>query len=215
MKKTILIVVLTLFSMVALAQGGEPESGQKQPKTPPSDVGNLDQFGFGPALFIVSYDDEVLKDSKDVRVRGDGSVSTSGSEYSTAIGLEVHYSWAFKYKCRVDGFVLEDKKKCKDYPKAISSGHTISPYLGLYDFDNGIDGIAAGVTYGYWRGNNLFNERTSLNIGLGWTVHKDQLVLADGVKEGQAVPTGLEAEDYTERKDVEGVVLMISASVGF
>jgi hypothetical protein len=43
----------------------------------------------------------------------------------------------------------------------------------------------------------------------------DQLVLAQGLKEGNTVPVGLAQEDYTERKDVDGIVLMISASVGF
>ncbi len=171
---------------------------------------NLDQFGFGPALFVIAYSEEVLMDSKDVRLRGDGSISSSGSSYSTALGFEVHYGFSFANKVKCRTYRCENTS---DYVE--SSGHTVSPFLGLYDVENGINGVVVGVVYGYWRGDGNYQNRTSLNVGVGYTVHKDRLVLGRGVKEGVAPPAGLVSEDYTERKDVDGITLMISASLGF
>ncbi len=221
MKNTITALFFLLLSISASAQETNKIQNFDQ-NINQNEIQNIDQFGFGPALFVIEYDDEVLQDSKDVKIRGDGTISSSGSDYSTAIGLEIHYSFAFLRKCRDKGLKIEKnctkKGKEKDdevVEGAITSGHSLSPFLGLYDFDNGINGIAAGLVYGYWHGDNKYQDRTSLNVGIGWTVHKDRLVLANGVNEGNSPPAGLNAEDYTKRKDVTGITLMISASIGF
>lgn len=200
-KKSLSIFCFMLLSTTVFSEPTDLTEGESE---------SLNQFGFGPAFFVIAYDKEVLMDSKDVRVRGDNSISTSGSKYSTAVGLEVHYDFTLaSYRCclKADGTEPSQWKS--------TSGHTLSPFLGLYDIENGINGIAAGVLYGYWRGDGDNENRKSLNIGLGVTIHKDQLVLANGIIEGQNPPIGLNLEDYTEREDVRGVVLMISASLGF
>jgi len=209
MKKIIVLISLLLTANPVFSgedKSTDPTESNETPNT-------LGQFGFGPAFFVISYDDEVLKDSKDVRLRGDGSINASGSKYSTAIGLEIHYSVVIGEKCRYYG--NKQNTPCKDIDKATTSGHSVSPFLGLYDLDNGINGIVAGIVYGYWKGDNKYSNRKSLNVALGKTIHKDQLVLAEGIKEGIAPDANLKPEDYTERKDVKGVVLMISASIGF
>jgi len=162
---------------------------------------DLAQFGFGPAFYLLQYDKEVLKDTKDVRVRGDGTIDTSGTDYATAIGLEVHYDFSM---------AVFKNKFTQNY-----SGHKISPFLGLFDLDNGINGMVVGVLYGYWHTDKDNKNKTSLNVGLGKFIHKDQLVLSSGVNEGFAPAALLEPVDYTSREDVEGATLMISASVGF
>lgn len=167
--------------------------------------GDLDQFGFAPAFFYIAYDKEVLSDSKDVRVRGDGSISAEGTRHATGVGLEVHYSFSFW-----------GRKCCKANEKTNgTSAHSISPFLGLYDLDDGINGIAIGAVYGYLRGDENYQNKTALNVGVGWTVHKNRLTLARGVDEGRVPESTLTVEDYTEKKDVEGITLMISASIGF
>jgi len=172
----------------------------------------LDQFGFGPALYIIKYDDEVLADSKDVSVRGDGTVSTKGTEYSTSLGLELHYDFSFGRTITCFG----SDEKCRDVANyELTTAHRLSPFLGLYDVDNGINGIAAGVVYGYIKQHKNDKTPVTLNAGLGWTVHKNRLVLGSGLSKGSAPPSDLKVEDYAERKDVTGTVLMISVNMGF
>lgn len=208
MKQISLITLLLILSTQTYGQGdseGEPA--------------NLDQFGFGPALFVIEYDRNVIRDSKDVRLRGDGTLSVNDSGYITALGVEVHYGITLGgetlgAKCRINKMKI--LLEICDLSKAdYTTGHIISPYLGLYDLENGFGGITYGIVYGYWKADKDLKNQTALNIGLGWTVHKDQLVLGDGLKEGAVPPADLSIEDYTQRKDVEGIVLMISASVGF
>lgn len=171
----------------------------------------LDQFGFGPALYIIKYDDEVLADSKDVTVRGDGTISAKGTEYSTSLGMELHYDFSFGRTISCFG----SEEYCRDVTNyELTTAHRLSPFLGLYDVDNGINGIAVGVVYGYIK-QHKDKAALTLNTGLGWTVHKDRLVLGSGLSEGDAPPSGLKVEDYTERKDVTGAVLMISVNMGF
>lgn len=220
MKKLSLILILLTVSNPSFSQETQDASEAKSPENIVSkgsiagEVSNLDQFGFGPAFFVVKYDEEVLKDSKDVRLRGDGTINSSGSDFSTAFGVEAHYSFAFGYECSKG--IQKSKEICNDSDDWESvSGHSLSPFIGLFDLDNGINGLAGGVVYGYWRDNKQLNNRTSLNVGIGYTVHKDRLVLANDIEEGEAPPTGLSTEDYTKRKDVEGTLIMISASVGF
>ena len=169
----------------------------------------LDQFGFGPALYVIRYDDEVLRDAKDVSLRGDGSLSASGSDYSVTLGLEVHYDFSFGHK-------LKCYSACENPANwNVTSSHRISPFLGLFDVDNGINGIAVGLIYGYTKGDGKGKNRATLNFGIGKVFHKDRLVLAGDVSEGAVPPAGLNTEDYTSREDVEGVTLMISANIGF
>jgi len=170
---------------------------------------DLGKFGFGPAFFVLAYDDEILSDSKDVKVRGDGAIDASGSKYGTSLGLEVHYDfsiWGTRY-----GYKQDDGKT--NWTK--SNGFVLSPYIGVYDIDNGIKGLSVGLVLGYWKGDKNFGDRTSLNFGIGYTVHRDQLVLASGVEEGKAPPAGLATADYTTRKDVTGISLLVSVSVDF
>lgn len=177
---------------------------------------NLNDFSFVPAFYLISYKDEVLQDSKDIKIRSNGKISSSGSKYSTAIGLETHYDIAFLIRCKKDHTKLSFKNgNCDSSEVTEFTGHTISPYIGLYDFNNGINGLTVGILYGYWKADSKFDKKSSLNIGLGWTVHKDRLVLADGINEGDVVDATLDIEDYTERKDIKGITLMISASIGF
>lgn len=172
----------------------------------------LDQFGFGPALYIIKYEDEVLADSKDVSVRGDGTISAKGTEYSTSLGMELHYDFSFGRTISCFG----SEEYCSDVTNhELTTAHRLSPFLGLFDVDNGINGIAAGVVYGYIKQHKNDKNPLTLNAGVGWTVHKDRLVLASGLSEGGVPPSGLKVEDYTERKDVTGLVLMISVNMGF
>lgn len=170
---------------------------------------NLDQFGFGPALYVIKYKKEVLNDSKDVSVKGNNTISSKGSKYATSLGLELHYDFSFNR-------TLKCFNECEDSENwNLSSGHRISPFLGFYDINSGINGIAAGLVYGYWKGDRNSENKTTLNVGLGWTVHKDRLVLADGISENAIPPADLNVEDYTEKQDVRGVILMISVNMGF
>ena len=79
--KAILMGMCTLAcSMHSVAAGtpaAEPVAEEVTLITPPEekqDESNLDQFGFAPAFFYIVYDEEVLSDSKDVRLRGDGTI---------------------------------------------------------------------------------------------------------------------------------------------
>lgn len=215
-KNILLVLVLCAISFCAqaAADANEAESDESNKTSVKADEGkvsseDLGQFGFGPAFFVISYGKEVLKDSKDVRVRSDGLIDSSGSQYSTAIGLEVHYDFSFP----ADQYGYPDENGNIIWEP--TSGYIVSPFLGVYDFENGINGLAAGVLFGYWKGDINYKNKKSLNVGLGYTIHKDQLVLAKGVSESVAPPSGLQPIDYTTREDVEGLILMISVSVGF
>lgn len=169
----------------------------------------LDKFGFGPAIFLIEYDEEILKDSKDIKVRGDGTISSSGSKYSASLGVELHYDFSFgrKIKCYSNCNVASNWN--------VTSSHRLSPFIGLFDIENGINGMAAGFIYGYTKGDSNGENKTTLNFGVGWTVHKDRLVLSSDVKEGLIPLADLNFEDYTQRKDVEGLTFMLSVNMGF
>lgn len=171
---------------------------------------DVSQFGFGPAFFVLDYDKEILKDSKDVRVRGDGSIDASGTDYSTSFGLEVHYDFSFG-----DSQVGNRNSDGSVTWLDSYTGHKISPFLGLFDLENGINGLVIGVLYGYWKSDEVAKTKTSLNVGIGTFIHKDQLVLSNGVVEGEVPDSTLTPEDYTSREDVKGITVMISASIGF
>jgi hypothetical protein len=164
------------------------------------------QFGFAPALYAVRYNRPVLGDSKDVRLRGDGTLTAGGSRMATYMGVELHYGASAFNKAVTDPVT----------GKIVSTrGHSFSPFVGLFDIDGGINGLALGAVYSYWNGDKDYGKKSALNIGIGWTLHRNRLVLSDAVREGEAPRTGLTADDYTQRKDVRGVTVMVSSSFGF
>lgn len=169
----------------------------------------LNQFGFGPALYFIKYSEEILKDSKDVTVRGDGTIASSGSKYSATLGLEVHYDFSFGHNTKC----YSDCTKKSNW--TVTASHRLSPFIGIFDVENGINGMAVGLIYGYTKGDAKGTNKATLNFGVGWTIHKDRLILSSDAKEGQTPPANLNVEDYTERTDVNGVTLMVSANFGF
>lgn len=176
---------------------------------------NLESFGFAPALFIVDYHKKIISDSKDVKTRGDGTIVAGGSKYSVNFGVELHYDFAFGVNTKCFEYSSSCTKK-EDYNQY--AAHRISPFVGLFDLQNGINGMSIGVLYGYTRGkieDQKLVNKTTLNFGIGWAVHKNQLVLADDVAEGKAPPSGLTVQDYTKREDVQGFVVMLSVNYGF
>lgn len=184
----------------AAAEPAAETPSNTPPSTPP-----FAQLGFAPALYAVHYRHNVLSDSKDVRLRGDGTLSASGSRLATYMGVEVHY-----------GFSTYNVARRGPNNEILSTrGHTFSPFVGLFDIDSGINGIALGAMYSYWNGDAEYKKTSAMNIGLGWTLHKNRLVLSDAVREGQAPGAGLTSDDYTQRKDVKGLTLVVSASFGF
>lgn len=163
------------------------------------------QFGFAPALYAVRYSKPVLGDSKDVRLRGDGALTAAGSRMATYMGVEVHYGASTNNKAVLDAS-----------GKVVSTrGHSFSPFIGLFDIDGGINGLALGAMYSYWNGDADYVKKSALNIGVGWTMHRNRLVLSDAVREGAVPAAGLTADDYTQRRDVRGVTVMVSGSFGF
>lgn len=168
----------------------------------------LSEFGFGPAFFMISYNEEVISDSGDVRLRANGTIDSTGSRFNTSIGLEVHYDFALlgkRYGTKIGEETIWKK----------SNGILITPFVGIFDIENGINGFAGGIMFGYWKGDKNFENRSSLNMSLGYTVHRNQLVLSKEIKEGEAPPAGFVAEDFTTKKDVSGLVFMLSVSTGF
>lgn len=172
------------------------------------DRGNaIRQFGFGPALYFIKYNDEIVDDSRQVNVRSDSTIDFPGSQWAAPIGLEVHYAISLRRprRFRTPGESLW----------ASSRGFVLSPSLGVYDIDNGIDGLSAGVIFGFWRGNGNFEPESHLNFGAGLTVHRNQAVLANGIEEGMILPEGLQDTDLTTLRDVWGYYVLVSATVGF
>ena len=212
-KALITALFFTATTSMAMAQQGDLQastSAEKAKDQAANKADNeLDQFGFGPALYMIKYDEEVLKDSKDVTLRGDGSISSSGSDYSVTLGFELHYDFSFGHK-------LKCYTNCNDSTNwNVTSSHRVSPFIGLFDVDNGINGMTVGLIYGYTKGDGKGENKSTLNFGVGKVIHKDRLVLAGDIEEGVAPPSGLNVEDYTERKDVDGLAFMISANYGF
>jgi hypothetical protein len=158
-------------------------------------------FGIGPAFYMIRYNEEILPEYYDTAGVTEAAVVASGSQYATEVGLELHYNYAFA-----------SGRCCLGLPIVEGAGHgfSASPFLGLYDFDDGVDGIILGATFGYYRRGGDYKIKPSLNLGIGYTVHMDQLVVADGVAEGAGF-----AGDYIERKDVGGWALTLSTSINF
>jgi|GEM_PF-2717169 len=188
----------------------KPKIGTQSVDTP--DTGeSLKGFHFAPALFVLTYDEEVLEDSKDTRIRSDDTLEAYGTETTTALGFEVHYNfYCWRTPSKVGwGPTTETAVYTSSW------GITCSPFLGFFDIDDGIKGYIVGLLFGGWRGDENFNNKVALNVGVGWMRHNDQLVLADDVKEGSVPPEGLLSEDYTTRDNVDGWAIMITAALGF
>ncbi|MEJ2373751.1 MAG: hypothetical protein P8Y16_08200 [Sulfurimonas sp.] len=114
-----ILLVIFFHNSLAFAQEEITSLEVMKAKSEATDVSvkNLESFGFGPALYFIQYKDEVLKDPKDVRVRGDGSIVSSGSKFSVNFGLEVHYDFAFfsDAKC-IPGLSCNNYKNYIDGP---------------------------------------------------------------------------------------------------
>ncbi len=181
---------------------------EEDPFTQGSNKVNRDMglFGIGPAFYIIRYNEEVLSESHDASVTAEGGIDASGAQYAAELGLEVHYNLSFA-----------SGRCCLGVP--IGAGnpreYSVSPFLGLYDFDDGVDGIILGTKFSYWRGDGKYKFKPALSLGIGYTVHMDQLVLANGADEGDLVPAGADIANYMERKDVGGWALTLSASVNY
>ncbi len=166
----------------------------------------LQGIGAGPAFYVLHYNRAVIADVRDVRLRGDGTIDASETRTSTSLGLEVHYNFGPKYtytQSRTNHTVVG------------KGGWAISPYLGIFDVSSGVNGIALGILAGVWRADKDGQNKKALNAGIGYFVHKNRLVLANDVRDGGVPPAALESSDYTRRRDVSGVTLTISASIGF
>ncbi|RZO86227.1 MAG: hypothetical protein EVA65_04670 [Oceanococcus sp.] len=174
------------------------------------DTGNsLKGFNFAPALYFLHYDEEVLTDSKDVRTRSNGTVEALGRNATSAIGLEVHFNIPLASRRVGYGPDLANATWTSSW------GLNASPFFGVFDVDDGIKGFVLGGMMGVWRGDKDFGGKTALGVGAGYFIHNDQLVLASELKEGETPPAGLDEQDYTTRKNVEGWALMLTVSLGF
>jgi hypothetical protein len=191
--KKIILAFILVFPYQVNAEGGLLTQGTNKVNT------DMGLFGIGPAYYMIRYNEEILPEYYETTGEMNATVAASGSQYTTAVGLELHYNYSFA------GDLLPIDVRA-------SHGFSASPFLGLYDFDDGIDGIIVGAMFGYWRGEGNYKFKPSLNLGIGYTVHMDQLVLADGVAEGDAILPG---DNYIERKDVGGWALTFSAAINF
>ena len=163
-------------------------------------------LGAGPAFYVLRYADPIIEDSRDVRLRSNGTVEANETRTSTSLGVEVHYRIGLTYN------IVRDKN---DSTVVKTWGWSASPYLGVFDVSNGINGVAVGLMGGVWRGDKNGENQKALNIGIGYFTHKNRVVLADDVTRGQVPPPDLEPVDFTRKRDVDGLTLTISASVGF
>lgn len=193
MKKTVLALVL-IFPYQVSADGDTLTQGRSADK-------EMGLFGVGPAYYMIRYNDEVLPEFYDSAGMVNGAVAVSGSRNATELGLELHYNYSFANGGCCPGLTMD---------RSTIYGFSASPFLGLYDFDDGIDGFIVGAMFGYWRSNSNYKIKPALNLGIGYTVHMDQLVLADSI-----VPTEHNLEQYIERKNVSGWALTFSASINF
>lgn len=197
-KNILLGVILVSINFTTYAES-------KLDKVNNADAG-LTQFGFGPAFYMIRYNDKVFKDSKDVHTRGDGTISASGTNYATSLGLEAHYNIPLvTWRCCINPSNVWSS----------SSGLILSPFVGVFDIDRGMNGLAIGLVLGYWLGDENYEKKKYFNAGLGYAIHKDQLTLADGIQSGFKPSPDLKLEDYTTRKDVDGWTIVISTTIGF
>lgn len=170
---------------------------------------SLKGFNFAPALYFLNYNKEVLADSKNVRVRSNNTIESLGRTATSAIGLEVHFNIGLSSYRTGYGPNLEEAEWTGSW------GVNASPFIGVFDVDDGIKGFVIGGMVGIWRGDKNFDNKSALGVGVGYFIHNDQLVLSNEVAEGSTPPADLKPEDYTTRENVEGVAIMMTVSLGF
>ena len=161
-------ISINVYALQDDSEGLSPQQTKAVNKTKGDVESDLKQFGFGPAFFVINYDREVLKDSKDVGQRGDDTITATGTKWNASVGLETHYDIPV-YKTIV---CTETDKIACDKPEdwKLSTAYTISPFLGIYDIENGINGLAAGFIFGVKKDRNLKKEdgrEAVFNVGIG------------------------------------------------
>ncbi|MFC0679541.1 hypothetical protein ACFFGH_17020 [Lysobacter korlensis] len=204
---SLLLAVAVGFACAPDANAQTPDPG---PGPGPDRTDKLDGIkgvGFGPAFYFLRYKNHVIEDARDVRVRTNGTLEANQTRTSSSLGLEVHANLGKGWNV-CDG-------ECTATNVISTWGWKASPYLGVFDVSDGINGLTAGVVAGVWRGDKEGDSRTALNLGIGYFTHKNQLVLADDVQIGQALPAGLAVADATRKTDVSGITVFVSASMGF
>ena len=191
---------IALFSSNLAAQEvASPLDVHQPPAADPEKDVDLNGFGFGPALYMIRYQDSVIEDPRDVRLRGDGTLYADQTKSNVVLGVEAHYNFGI-------GYTKPDKSQW---------GWKASPYFGLFDVSDGINGLAAGIMLGVWHIDAKGENPKALNIGVGAITHKRRLVLADDVAVGAAPPPDLDVADYTRRRDIHGFAVTLSVSMGF
>lgn len=194
------VLLLAIVSAQAVAQEQPQKLDEtKVPNATDLEDETLNGLGFGPALYFIRYKDSIVEDSRDVRLRGDGTLYADQTKSNVALGAELHYKLGVSF----------------DNTDGSRWGLIGSPYVGIFDIDDGINGIAVGGMVGAWKIDASGKHPRALNFGIGWITHKRRLVLADDVVVGQLPPAGLDVIDYTRRKDVEGLSITVSVSMGF
>ena len=168
---------------------GLPRSVEKDLET------QFSSLGFGPALFFNFYTKHRVFEKKEDAQTDLGSVS------NFTPGLIVHYGWDFRVKAVLKP---DDPNNLAKPWKVIGTrGFAASPFIGLFDFEKGINGGAFGLLGSYWRGDERGENRRSLNMGIGLTVQRD--VLAEK----------RDAADSTVKKrDVFGIAIVLSTTLG-
>ena len=175
-----------------------------------TDTEGFEKFGFGPALYMIHYDEEIIGDAtSDVRINSGSVVSADTTRSATHLGLEVHYT----FKHGITANYKQDEEG--NWVRDSSSGWSISPSVGLFDLDDGVSGHALGLVYSRWHGDADFTRQRALNIGASFITHRNRTVFVDGVDDGKALPAGYELADLTRKKDVDGLAIFVSYSLGF
>lgn len=167
----------------------------------------LGGVGFAPAYYILAYDRDVFETPDSVRLRSDGKLTTNGSKSASYIGLEAHWDLTWKTTTYIGTGLGK-------IPTG-SKGHGFSPYVGVFDISDSINGFSIGALYSIWKGDENYENRTALNFGIGYFLHQNRYVLSKGLELNDVPPAELEQIDYTRKTDVEGVNIVISANIGF
>jgi hypothetical protein len=177
-----------------------------------TEMEGFEKFGFGPAIYLINYDEEIIDDAtSDVRINNAGQVSADTTRSATHLGLEVHYTFWTKPTVRYKPDPAQNGKLVRDS----TSGWSVSPTVGIFDLDDGISGQAYGLVYSRWHGDANFTRQRALNIGATYINHRKRTVFVDGVDDGKALPAGFQLSDVTRKKDVNGFAIFISYSLGF
>ena len=194
---------LTLLMTLATVASSADITSTKISET--NDVSEISNLGFGPALYLIRFNKDTVDN---VRVDGAGNLNADKSRMLASMGLEVHYTF-------LSGPFATSYFQSKDGNKVSTSGYSISPYVGVFDLTNGINGLSTGLVFSLWRGNSEGENKRALNMGVGYSVYKNQTVLSDGFSIGSKIPTGTQLSDATTKADIDGINILVSASLGF